>query len=422
MTAHGSAPDGLPRRRELALLATLAAIQFTHVVDFMIMMPLAPQLMRLWGIDPKAFGVLVSAYTFAAAASGLASVFVIDRYDRRHALLALYGGFVLATALCGLAPGYAALLAARVLAGAFGGVLGAQILAIVADTVPYARRARANALVASAFSLAAIAGVPGGLWIATHASWRAPFLAVAALTVAVGLAATWLIPPIAGHVAHGRSRRPLERVHAVVAVPNHWRAFAFMLALVLAGFTVIPFVAAYAVANVGLLEAELPVMYAVGGVATLVTAQVIGRLADRYGKKPVYACVALASIAPILAVTHMPRSTLAWFLPVSTLFFVLVPGRFGPAMALVSGSAEPRVRGSFMSFNASVQQFGAGLAALAAGTIVGRASDGALAGYGWVGWLAAAFTLASVLLAFRIRVVDTASARSGPRAAAASPD
>ncbi|MBK6394299.1 MAG: MFS transporter [Betaproteobacteria bacterium] len=412
----------LPRRRELALLATLAAIQFTHVVDFMIMMPLAPQLMRLWDIGPQAFGVLVSAYTFAAAASGLLSVFVIDRYDRRHALLALYGGFVLATALCGLAPGYEALLAARVLAGAFGGVLGAQILAIVADTVPYARRARANALIASAFSLAAIVGVPAGLWIATHASWRAPFLAVAAVSVAVGLAASWLIPPVAGHVAHGRSRRPFERVHAIVKEANHWRAFAFMLALMLAGFTVIPFVAAYAVTNVGLLESELPAMYAVGGIATLVTAQVIGRLADRFGKKRVYACVAVASIAPILAVTHMPRASLAWFLPVSTLFFILVPGRFGPAMALISGSAEPRVRGAFMSFNAAVQQLGAGLAAVAAGAMVGRASDGSLDGYGWVGWLAVAFTLASVLLAFRIRVVDTGAGRGRPGDARATPE
>jgi len=418
MSADVASPGGLPRRRELALLLTLAAIQFTHIVDFMIVMPLAPQLMRLWGIGPQAFGLLVSAYTFAAAASGLLSVFVIDRYDRRHALLSLYGAFVLATALCGLAPGYEALLAARVLAGVFGGVLGAQILAIVADTVPYARRARANALVASAFSLAAIAGVPAGLWIATHASWRVPFLAVAALSVVVGLAATWMIPPIAGHVAHGRSRGAIERVRAIVTVRNHWNAFAFMLALMLAGFTVIPFVAAYAVANVGLLESELPAMYAVGGVATLVTAQVIGRLADRFGKKRVYACVAVASIVPILAVTHMPRASLVWFLPVSTLFFILVPGRFGPAMALISGSAEPRVRGAFMSFNSAVQQLGAGLAALAAGAIVGRASDGSLAGYGWVGWLAVAFTLASVALAFRIRVVDASAGRGG---AGASP-
>lgn len=405
--AGASSPAGLTRRRELALLATLAAIQFTHVVDFMIVIPLAPQLMRLWDIGPQAFGFLVSSYTFAAAASGLVAMMVVDRYDRRHALLTVYAGFVLATALCGLAPGFEALLAARVLAGAFGGIVGAQIFAIVADTIPYGRRARANALVASAFSLSSILGVPAGLWLATFAGWRTPFLAVAALSVGVGLAATWLVPAVAGHVAHGRSRNMLERVHAVVSVRNHWNAFAFMLALMMAGFTVIPFVAAYAVANVGLAEADLPVMYATGGVATLITAQVIGRLADRHGKKRVYAVVALASMVPILAITHLSRAPLAWFLAVSTLFFVLVPGRFGPAMALVSGSAEPRVRGAFMSFNAAVQQLGAGVSALVAGALVGRAEeDGSLTGYGWVGFLACAFTLLSIALAFRIRVVD----------------
>jgi predicted MFS family arabinose efflux permease len=102
-------------------------------------------------------------------------VLVVDRYDRRHALLFVYAGFAVATALCGIAPGYESLLGARLLAGAFGGVAGALILAIVADVVPYERRARANALVASAFSLAAIAGVPAGLWLAALSSWRTPF-------------------------------------------------------------------------------------------------------------------------------------------------------------------------------------------------------------------------------------------------------
>jgi predicted MFS family arabinose efflux permease len=392
--------------RERALLATLAAIQFTHIVDFMIMMPLAPQLMRLWEIGPQAFGALVSAYTFAAAASGLVAVLVIDRYDRRHALLVVYGGFTVAAALCGIAPGYETLLAARLLAGAFGGVVGALILAIIADSIPYARRARANALVATAFSLAAIAGVPVGLWLATLSTWRAPFLAVAALALATGVVAWWLIPPIAGHVAHGRSHGALARVRSVVMVPNHWRAFGFILSLMLAGFTVIPYIAAYAVANVGLTEAELPVMYAVGGIATLVTSQVIGHLADRHGKKRVYAAIALASVVPILVMTHLPRLSLIAFLPLSTLFFILVTGRFGPAMALVSGSAESRVRGSFMSLNTAIQQFGAGIAAFIAGSMVGRAADGTLTGFGAVGWLAATFTLVSVALAYRIRVVD----------------
>jgi len=225
----------------------------------------------------------VSAYTFAAAASGLVSVLVIDRYDRRHALLAVFGGFTVATALCGIAPGYEALLAARVLAGAFGGIVGAVILAIIADAIPYERRARANALVATAFSLAAIAGVPVGLWLAALSTWRAPFLAVAALATLTGLVAWRVIPPIAGHVAHGRSHGAMARVRAVITVRNHWRAFAFVLSLMLAGFTVIPFFAAYSVANVGLTETELPVMYAVGGAATLITCEVIGHLAVRYG-------------------------------------------------------------------------------------------------------------------------------------------
>jgi predicted MFS family arabinose efflux permease len=401
-----TAPVALSRRRELALLATLAAIQFTHVVDFMIMMPLAPQLMRLWGIGPQAFGLLLSAYTFAAAASGLAAVLVVDRYDRRHALLFVYAGFAGATALCGIAPGYESLLGARLLAGAFGGVAGALILAIVADVVPYERRARANALVASAFSLAAIAGVPAGLWFAALSSWRTPFLAVSAISVVVGAIAWRLIPPIASHVAHGRSLGAIARLRSVVTVRNHWRAFAFIVALMLAGFTVIPFLAAYSVANVGLTEAELPIMYMAGGLATLVTAQVIGHLADRYGKQRVFAAVAIASIVPILWVTHFPRASLAAFLPVSVVFMVLVTGRFGPAMALVSGSAEPRVRGSFMSLNAAIQQAGAGVAAFVAGSMVGKVASGELTGFGNVGWLATGFTLVAVALAFRIRVVD----------------
>lgn len=405
--------EGLSRGREIALLATLGAIQFTHIVDFMIMMPLAPQLMRLWGIGPQAFGLLVSVYTFAAAVSGLAAVLVVDRYDRRHALIVMYAGLTVATTLCGVAPGYEALMGARVLAGAFGGVVGALILAIIADVVPYARRARANALVASAFSLAAIAGVPAGLWLAAHWSWRTPFLAVSALALVVGVAAWRLIPPIAGHVAHGRSHSALGRLRSVVTVANHWRAFAFVVALMFAGFTVIPFIAAYAVANVGLTEAELPIMYATGGVATLVTAQVIGRLADRHGKARVFAIVALASIPAILALTHMPRTSLLAFLPVSIVFMILVTGRFGPAMALVSGSAEPRVRGSFMSLNAAIQQLGAGLAAFLAGTLVGKAADGSLTGFGGIGWVAAAFTLVAVALAYRIRVVDGAPAPPG---------
>ncbi len=405
-TSAVSAGGEFPPRRELALLATLAVVQFTHIVDFMIMMPLGPQFMRLFGIGPVDFALLVSAYTFSAATASVGAAFVVDRYDRKRMLLVVYAGFVLATAACGLAPGYRSLLVARIAAGAFGGVLGGLVLAIVADVIPYARRARANALVATAFSLATVAGLPLGLTLAAHLGWRAPFIALALASVAVAFAAGRLLPPLAGHLEGAVRRNPLGQLRAIFGVRNHLRAFAFMLALMLAGFTVIPFIAPYQVANVGIAEADLAWLYFAGGLATLATAQIVGRLADRYGKKRVFAIVALASMVPLLVITQLPRLSLVQVLPVAVLFFILVPGRFGPAMALISGSAEPRLRGSFMSFNAAVQQFGAGASALVGGAIIGRAADGSLTHYGWVGTLAAAFTVVAIALARRIQVVD----------------
>ena len=396
-----------PPPGELRLLLVLAAVQFTHVVDFMIMMPLGPQFMRLFGIDPRQFGFLVSAYTFAAAASGFLAAFRIDRADRKRALLALYAGFIVATALCGLAPGYATLLAARVVAGAFGGVLGGLVLAIVADLVPYERRAGATAIVASAFSLASVMGIPSALWLAARFSWRAPFLALAATSVAVAVLAIRVLPrdALASRAGGEVAFAPLGQLEAIFGVANHRRSFALMIALMFAGFTVIPFIAPYNVANVGVTESDLAIIYFVGGIATLVTSQVIGRLADRYGKRRVFTIVAFLSVVPLFVTTHLPPLPLPQVVAASVLFFVLVPGRFGPAMALVSGSVEPRLRGSFMTFNAAIQQLGAGLAALVAGLIVGRAADGTLTHYGTVGWIAVGFTLLAIWLARRIRIL-----------------
>jgi predicted MFS family arabinose efflux permease len=378
-------------------------------------MPLGPQFMRLFAIGPQAFGALISAYTFAAAASGFVAAFWIDRFDHKRALLALYAGFVVATALCGVASNYELLLAARVVAGAFGGVIGGLVFAIVADAVPYARRARATAIVAAAFSLAAVAGIPLALWLAVHFSWRAPFLVLAGASLAVGAVAMRILPPLRAHLAHAQRRHPIEQLRVIFGVPNHLRAFAFMITLMVAGFSVIPFIAPYTVANVGISESDLAIVYFVGGLATLFTAQVFGRLADRYGKKRVFTVLALSSIVPILITTHLPRLPLAAVLPFSTLFFILVTGRFGPAMALVSGSVEPRLRGSFMSFNASIQQLGSGVAAMVAGLIVGRAPDGTLTHYGAVGWLAAACTLLAIWLAHRIRIVGDDGVASASR-------
>ena len=399
----------MQRPRELALLLTLAAMQFTHVLDFMIMMPLGPQFMRIFALDPQHFAFLVSAYTFAAAASGFVSAFWIDRFGRKRALLAMYAGFILATALCGIAPTYAALLAARIVAGLFGGVIGALVMTIVADVLPYARRARGTALVASAFSLAAVLGVPLGLWLAAQYSWRVPFLAVAVLSVAVGAVAWRELPPLDAKIGDSPRRNPAAQLRAIFGVRNHRNAFAFIVAVMLSTFLVVPFVAPYNVANVGIAEAELPYIYFAGGLTTLFTAQVFGYLADQHGKKRVFTFLGFISIVPILVMTHLPRVALPWVLASTVLSFVFIPGRFGPAMALLTGSVSPRLRGSFLSFNASFQQLASGVAVYVAGLIIGRAGDGTLTRYGWVGWLSVGFTLLAIVLAWRIHVIPDGS-------------
>jgi predicted MFS family arabinose efflux permease len=365
--------------------------------------------MRLLDIDPRQFGLLVSAYTFAAAASGFIAAFWIDRFGRKRALLTMYAGFIVATALCGVAPGYGLLLAARIVAGIFGGVIGALVFTIIADVVPYARRARATSFLSAAFSLAAVMGVPLGLWFSARLSWRAPFLALAVVAIVAWIVAARIVPSLDAHVASGERRKPLAQLRAVFGEANHLRAFAFTIVLMTSVFMVVPFIAAYNVANVGVSEADLPYIYFAGGLATLFTAPLIGTLADRFGKKRVFAVLALASTIPIVAVTNLPPMSLAGAVAVNVVFFVFVPGRFGPAMALVTGSVAPRLRGSFMSFNGAVQQLGAGMASFAAGLIVGREPSGALTGFDWAGWCAVAATLVAILLALRIRVVPDGS-------------
>jgi predicted MFS family arabinose efflux permease len=250
-----------------------------------------------------------------------------------------------------------------------------------------------------------VLGVPIGLWLAAHGSWRTSFLSIGAMGIPIGIVAARLLPPLTSHLDNAMRHRPFAQLGAIFGVANHRRAFALTIALMFGGFTVIPFISPYYVANVGLSEADLPLVYLVSGGATLFTAQVIGRLADRHGKKRVFTLLALASTVPLILTTNLPPVPVAVAVAASTLFFVLVSGRFGPAMALVTGAVEPRLRGSFMSFHAAIQQLAAGSAALAAGLIIGSGSDGKLTRYGWVGALAVACTLLTIVLARRVRVV-----------------
>lgn len=397
--------EPLPPERERLLLLTLAGIQLAHVVDFMVMMPLGPMLMRELGVGTHEFGLLVSAYTFTAAASGVLVATFIDRYERKAMLLAILALFAVATLACALAPGFATLLLARCAAGAFGGVLGAMVQTMVGDLVPFERRGRASGTIMAAFSVATVAGVPVSLWLANHFGWRFPFVLVAALSCAFHALAWRLLPRLSGHLAAaGERAHPLAAMAAVLRDANHLRALGFLSLVVFASFMVIPYITIYIVGNVRVPQADIPLIYLCGGVASFFSARWIGRLADRHGKVRVYRAVAAGSVLPLLLLTHLAPAPLAAVLAVTTLFFVLVPGRMVPAMAIVTSAAQPALRGTFLAINAAVLQLASGLAAVAGGLVIATDAAGRIAHYDRSGYLATVVTLFAILAVGRVRM------------------
>jgi predicted MFS family arabinose efflux permease len=399
MHAPHPASEALTPRRERAALWLLAGLQFTHILDFMILTPLAPQFMRLWRITAADFGILVSVYAIAAAVAGLGASLVIDRFDRRRVLAAVYAVFVVSTLACALAPGFWSLLAARILSGASGGVTGSLVLAIVGDVIPAERRGRAMGLVMSAFPLVSILGVPAGLVLADRMGWHAPFFILTGIAAVLWTAIGAVLPRVDAHLGASGAAGVWATFLDLFRVPSHRRALASVFVFTLSGFMLFPYVSAYQVRNVGVKESELAWVFLASGLTTLFTARLIGWCADRFGKRRMFLILALASLAPILIMTHLPPVPLGLLMVVSTLFMVLMSGRFIPLMALVSTCVEPRVRGAFMSLSSSVQNLAAGVASALSGTLIGTAADGALTGFGTAGFGAALLTLACMAIA-----------------------
>lgn len=404
-------PHTLTPRRELWLLFTLAGIQFAHILDFMIMMPLGPQFRGLFGISDAQFGLLVSAYTLAAGTSGLLASLYIDRFGRKRLLVTLFALFGLATLACGLAPGYAALMAARIAAGLFGGVLSALCQTIVADVIPFERRGRAMGIVMTAFSVSTVAGVPLGLFLAAHFSWHAPFFGIAALCAILTALAVVTLPRLEGHL-HAERRSTFSNLAHVLADRNHQKAFLFTGLIMSAGFTVIPYITLYLQANAGVRTEQIPYIYLCGGVVSLFSARLFGRLTDQHGKVFTFRWLCTAAIVPMIGVTLVAGLPLVGILVVTTFLFMLQSGRMIPGMAIVTSAAQPQVRGTFMTLNAAVQSAAMGLASFVGGQLISRDAQGLVANY-WQGAVVGAMaSLAAVWLAPRLLLHGAAAAKS----------
>jgi predicted MFS family arabinose efflux permease len=384
------------------ILFLLAALNFTHILDFMIMMPLGNYLMPYFKINPRQFSLLVGAYTLSAAVSGFAAAFFVDKFDRKNFLLFAYGGFLIGTLFCGIAPNYPLLLMARIFAGLFGGMIGAQVLSIISDIFPYEERGKAMGSVMSAFAVASTLGVPFALYIANAFSWHAPFIFVVILGLAIYPFLYRYIPAMDKHLKQQQEHGPFYALQQVTGDSKQMLALLFSFLMMMGHFLIIPFINPFMEFNRGYSKMQTPMIYLAGGAASFIAANILGRWADKYGKLRVFVSCLVLSLGMVMLITHLPQVPFPIVLSFFGIWFVFSTGRAVTAQAMLSNVVPAAQRGSFMSFNSSVQQLGTSTASFVAGMVVTAGADGKLMHYGWLGWLSVAVLLVCLAVGMKI--------------------
>jgi predicted MFS family arabinose efflux permease len=397
---------------QMFLVALLAFLQFSIILDFMIISPLGAIVMPDLGISPQRFGEIVSAYAFSAGASSLLAAGFADRFDRKKFLMFFYCGFVVGTGLCALATSYPQLLVARVVTGIFGGVIGSVVLAIITDLFPLAMRGRVMGVVQTAFSASQVLGIPAGIYIANLWNWHVTFLVIILVAVPVGVIIAVYMKPVVGHLALKQETSPWRHLAATISVPRYLLSFATTALLVTGGYMLMPFGSVFTVNNLGIALADLPTIYLASGVFTIFTGPLVGRAADAFGKFPTFVFGCALTILMVFIYTHLGKVSLFTVILVSVLMFVGIFSRMIPSQALMSAIPEITKRGSFNAVGASVQQFSGGIASVIAGLIVAQGPTGELQRFDVLGYIVISTTLASLVLMYFINKVVNDGSRS----------
>ncbi|MBI1770800.1 MAG: MFS transporter [Burkholderiales bacterium] len=390
------------------VLAILAFLQFTIILDFMIMSPLGAILMPALNITPSQFGVVVSAYAFSAGIAGFAAAGFADRFDRKKLLLFFYVGFILGTFLCGIAPNFYFLLFARIVTGLFGGVIGSIVMAITTDLFPFSMRGRVMGVLQSAFAGSQILGLPIGLYLSAHWGWHAPFLMIVGMAALVGVIIIANLKPIDGHLKLQSDRNPFHHLRDTIATPRYLLAFAATGFLSIGGYMLMPFSSAFSVNNLGISMKELPIVYLVTGFGAIITGPMVGKLSDKFGKYRVFLFGAVMTIIMALIYTRLGITPLPMVILVNVLLFVGIFSRMIPAQAMMSAVPAADSRGAFMAINSSLQQIAGGVGSVVAGMIVSQPDGGAILHFDLLGdILVCTVLLTAVMMYFIHRMVAT---------------
>lgn len=394
--------ESLFSKYQVFIIAILAILQFTIILDFMVLSPLGAMLMPKLGMKTDQFGLVVSAYAFSAGASGLLAAGFADKFDRKRLLLFFYTGFIIGTVLCAIAPNYQFLLIARIVTGLFGGVIGSISFAIITDIFKMEVRGRVMGFVQMAFAASQILGIPIGLVLANHFGWHAPFWMIAGFGVLLGFVILMYMRPVSEHLKVQTDTNAFNHLVKTVSKPEYIRAFLGTTLLATGGFMLMPFGSAFGIHNMGLTMEQLPILYGVTGVFSIIFGPLTGKLSDKIGKYKMFVIGSIISIAMVAVYTNLGITPLWIVIAINVAMFIGISSRMIAASALMTAIPKLQDRGAFMSVNAAVQQIAGGIAAAVAGKIVVETKTGRIEHYDTLGYVVIGSMIVAIVLLYFI--------------------
>jgi predicted MFS family arabinose efflux permease len=390
-------------RYQVYIITLLAILQFTVVLDFMVLSPLGAQLMKVLHLTTSQFGLAVSGYAFSAGLSGILAAGFADKFDRKKLLLFFYTGFITGTFLCSIAPDYQFLLTARIITGFFGGVISSISYAIISDLFELKVRGRVMGFVQMAFASSQVMGIPVGLYFANRVGWHAPFVIITVVSIIEFITIAVNMRPINAHLKIKSDRSPFQHLFKTVAHPNYLLAFLFSTLLVTGGYMLMPFGSAFSVNNLGISMGQLPLLYFITGIFSMAAGPLIGNLSDKIGKFRVFGLGSILALIIILYYCNLGVTPFWLVVALNTALMMGVLSRMISSSALITAIPEPNERGAFMSVNSSVQQLSGGIASVFAGLIVVQSDNGALKHYDTIGYIVVATIILTIVI---LRSID----------------
>ena len=352
------------------IIFLLAILQFTIVLDFMILAPLGDILMKSMNMSTKQFGTVVSAYAISACISGIFAAGFADKFDRKKLLLFFYAGFILGTYFCAISYNYETLFIARIITGLFGGVIGSISMAIITDIFSIHQRGKVMGFVQMAFGGSQILGIPIGLVLANYWSWHATFYMVLILAILLGIALVMKLNPLTEHLKLINNKNALQHLLQTIKKKDYRIGFLATALLSMGGFMIMPFSTAFIVNNIHIAQSQVAIIFFFTGIFSIIIMPIVGKLSDKFDKLMIFGIGTIIAIVMVVMYTHLSPVPIWLVIIVNIVLFIGIMSRMVPATALNSAVPDAYDRGAYMSINSSLQQFAGGIAALFSGLVV----------------------------------------------------